>query len=261
MTQETMLLIGGALVVAAIMVDFLLTTVSIRRAGPATKTLGRALAALLGVFPDGGLISRYQGPVILSTVAAFWIAGLWAGWWMVFLSGTDHMTGPNDSPVGVADTVGFAGSAISTMGLGVITPQAPRWHIAAVLASISGMVVLTLSMTFVLNVTQIATQSRALRRQFDRAREGMERLAPSERAELALSSDAVTVDGAERLTQSRQCFPLVIHYDRRGGRDDIGRAAKDLLDTLPAASAASNRVGSERLILLRRAIEGLVPEE
>lgn len=248
----------GLLVVLAILFDFLMTTISIRSSGPIAKYASAAVARLLDLAPEDGLVAQYQGPVILILVACLWIAGLWFGWSLVFVGGQAELLDRNEVPGSLEDIISFTGSTISTMGLGVLTPKAAGWHAVTVLSSITGMVVLTLSVTYVLNVTQVATQSRAFCRQLDKLTEAVRRLSRHDGAALLLSMDDTLNDSASFLRQSRTCFPLATYYDRRGTRDDVERGARDLTVAMPEDAPTLGPSERARLAILRENLQELV---
>lgn len=237
----------GLAVVSFILWDFLKTTISIRSSGPVARWSSSAVAHTLDLFPEGGLIARYQGPIILIVVASLWIVGLWCGWSLVLWGGQSELLDKNDLPGSLGDVISFTGSTISTMGLGVLVPDTAGWHAVTVLSSITGMVVLTLSVTYVLNVTQVATQSRAFCRQLDKLSDALRKLASSEGAALLLSMDDTLNDSATILRQRRACFPLATFYDRDGTLDDVERAAREITDVMP--NEPSGLAHQERLRL------------
>ena len=151
----------GVALVLLVLLDFLLTTVSLRREGPLTELVSALTGRLIGGMRPS--VRAYGGPITLSALAVTWIVGQWVGWTLVFFSARGSLVGPDQAPVvGFWDSVGFAGGTLSTLGLGVVTPLSPWVHVFVVLASVCGMLVLTLSVTYVINVSQVATTSRSV---------------------------------------------------------------------------------------------------
>lgn len=243
----------GLMLVCGIMIDFLLTTISIRRQGPLTRRAITIASTLLDYATLNGAVSRFRGPILLSVLAILWILGLWVGWSLVVLPGRDAFLGPDEVPAGLFDIVGFVGSTLSTMGLGVITPQIPFWHLVAVGISIAGMVVLTLTMSYVFNVTSVATSSRSYTRRLDLLREETEPLEPTEARELLLASLESLLDQGTILIDRRRSFPLAVHYDRDGSDGDVRRAIRDFdFGRLQEVISVADRVQNARLTMLQR---------
>lgn len=155
------------------------------------------------------------------------------------------------------DIVGFAGSTISTMGLGRQTPGTAVWHVVSVLSSISGMVVLTLSMTFVLNVTSVATNSRGMAAQLDRMRRSMDGLADVESEAVVLAYDASIVSNGSVLGKQRASFPLASNFDPEGSQNDIRRAATDFLERLEPLTSRADGSTAARIAVLSQTLRCL----
>lgn len=255
----------GGVIVALTMLDFLATTVSLRREGPMTRLVARVVKGLATSLPDP--VASLAGAFALSIVAATWIAGLWLGWTMVFVDAIPQLRGPEGTVVTGIDAAGFAGSLLSTLGLGVLTPTAGSVHVLAVLASISGMVVLTLSVTYVLNVSSIATASRAMALRLDGLREGCETLADGRddalaadrmAAEYLLQVDASLAADAHQLAEQRESFRLADLYERRGSDRDVVRASVQIGPRIErAARAVDAEIDTLRLDGLAAALRRL----
>ena len=221
-----LLAIVGVGLVSVVMIDFLLTAISIRRQGPLTRRASKVVADILDRGAIDSPANRYRGPILLSILAVLWIFGLWIGWTLVVLGGAQHLHGPNDADAGFWDVVGFVGSTLSTMGLGVVTPQTPAWHLIAVLISITGMVVLTLTVSYVFNVTNVATASRAYARRLDQLRLKIAEEEPQAiQASIVSAADSL-LDQGTMLIDQRISFPLAAHYDPEGSERDVRRAAQ-----------------------------------
>ena len=133
----------GVALVLLVLLDFLLTTVSLRREGPLTELVSAVTGRLIGGMRPS--ICAYGGPITLSALVATWIVGQWVGWTLIFFSARGSLGGPDQAPlVGFWDLVGFAGGKLSTLGLGAVTPLSPWVHVFVVLASVCTMLVLTL---------------------------------------------------------------------------------------------------------------------
>ena len=242
---------AGLLIAAFVLFDFLLTTVSLRRQGPLTELVSTVLGPIVRRL--GPTLRAYGGPITLSALAATWITGQWIGWTLVFFGARRHLIGPDQAPeIGFGDTLGFAGSTLSTLGIGVVTPLAPWVHVLVVLASVCGMLVLTLSVTYVINVSEVATSSRSMALQLRDIAEVLEATDGQEGRRTDLVGRAADLRASlHHLADRRDSFPLAQLYEVEGAPRDVARRAGELLahvrDALRTAPAPPDRVGLELL--------------
>ena len=228
-----------------------------------TRRVARVVKAITTSLSDP--IAALGGAFALSIIAAAWIGGLWLGWTLVFMEAIPLLEGPEGTVVTGVDVTGFSGSLLSTLGLGVLTPTDGRVHVLTVFASISGMVVLTLSVTYVLNVSSIATASRAMALRLDGLREGCETLeeegerdADEMAAEYLLQIDTGLAADAHELAERREGFRLADLYERRGSKRDVVRASVQLGPRIErAARAADGTIDTIRLEGLGAALRRL----
>lgn len=216
-------LLGGAVIVLA-MLDFLVTTVSLRRSGPIAARTATVAGRVVRMLPRP--LSGWSGPTSLMAVALVWIVLLWGGWSLVFGDAIGQLTGPDGAPVDVVDVIAFSGSTISTMGMGVVTPEAGFVHVSTVVASITGMVVLTLAVSFILNVCQIAVTARTMALRLGDIDTLLRALTAPSGTALLLDRSAALAADAHGLAESRESFPLSREYDPKGETRDVVRAAR-----------------------------------
>jgi hypothetical protein len=157
---------AGILILAIIVVDVVVTTLTLGGGGPLTSRLsagmwwvalqfrrGRGRRSLLGVMGWGLLIA----------IALLWFVGSWIGWVLIFDStGTGVVTSLNKLPATFWETVYFTGYTLSTLGLGDYQPNGTIWEIATSIASMSGFFLVTLTFAYLLPVIGAATQRRQL---------------------------------------------------------------------------------------------------
>lgn len=99
--------------------------------------------------------------LLLATVAV-WALLLWIGWSLVFLEGRPSvLTTQGGEPADPWAVIYFTGYALITLGNGDFRPAGPLWQQLAVLASMSGFFLFTLSITFLFSVVQAAVGMRA----------------------------------------------------------------------------------------------------
>jgi hypothetical protein len=162
----TSVLVGLALVLLAL-VDVAWTTIAAGSgAGPLTKRLTdviwRAALAVHRRRSSHRLLS-FAGVVIVFAVLAMWIALIVAGWSLVFgvAPGAvrDGMTGV---PADLSDRLYFVGYTVFTLGIGDYVPGDGTWQLATILATGTGLVMVTLSITYLVPVASAVAGRREL---------------------------------------------------------------------------------------------------
>lgn len=154
----------GAVLLAIAVLDLLWTTLWIEEgAGPLTSRLMVTMWRLIRrAGRDRPRTRTLAGPAILLVSLTTWIALLWSGWTLVFAGGESALTDTlNRGPISWADRFYFAGYTMFTLGNGDFVPKAGIWQIVTTLASASGMLFITLSVTYILSVLDAVTQKRS----------------------------------------------------------------------------------------------------
>ena len=157
-------LVLGILVIVVVLADFLLTTI-----GAATWRLlshriaSGAFAALRRArWNDASAWHGAVGPVVMVAVAAFWVVGLSIGWTLAYTAAPDALVDPNSGePVGAVERYAHVGHLLSTLGSGAVQPDTTALYVAGMIAGVSGMVVLTLSVSFILSTSAAVASGRA----------------------------------------------------------------------------------------------------
>jgi hypothetical protein len=160
------LLVAGFAVVGFVMLDVLWTTTAPNGAGPLTRRLSRGVwVAALWVHrraPGRGLLSAL-GPALLFVAVVTWAVGLWAGWLLVYSADPGAVTDPSTGEVaGLASRTYFVGYVLWTLGAGPYLPQGGGWEVLTSVATFNGFAVVTLSITYLLEVLQAVTAKRQL---------------------------------------------------------------------------------------------------
>ena len=153
----------GAALVALALVDALWTTVAPRGAGPVAGRLGRGLYALAKRF-GGGRAPGWTGPSVLVAVFLWWVLGLWAGWALVFSADAGSLVASaTGAEAGALERVFAVGTYLTSLGLGATwAPGSAGWGVAADVVSLNGFAVITLAVTYVLQVVGAVTGARRL---------------------------------------------------------------------------------------------------
>ena len=160
------LIIGGLIIVAIVLLDVLWSTISTNGGGPMT------MAVTIGCWKVArGLFLRLEYHRILMTNAAVilvltflaWVVPMWLGWTMVF-SAVDEavihqMTG---EPAGLADRAYFSAMVFLTLGTGDLVADAGGWRLLSTVAALNGLVVITLTITYLISVLAAVMEKRRL---------------------------------------------------------------------------------------------------
>lgn len=88
-------------------------------------------------------------------MATVWIALHWLAWTLIFLSDPGsvvvYRTG---EPAGALQTAAYVGAMLSTLGASRAESGSALWDAVSALVAVNGMVVLTLAVTFIVNITR-----------------------------------------------------------------------------------------------------------
>ena len=91
-----------------------------------------------------------------------WVALLWAGWTVLFLGGHPSLRDVSvGGPLVPLDYVYYVGYTIFTLGNGGFVPIGEGWQSATALAAGSGMLLITLSITYVLSILRAVNGKRS----------------------------------------------------------------------------------------------------
>ena len=154
---------GVALLVLATY-DALRTTIApTAGAGPLTKSLSRLIwvvARYVASGPRARVLTTVGTLVLLLSIAA-WVLLLWAGWTLLFAADADAIVRSSGEPAGVWDLVYFTGFTIFTLGVGDLFPVSPLWQVLTPVATLHGLFLLTLSITYLVPVMGAAVDRRS----------------------------------------------------------------------------------------------------
>ncbi|SFR87321.1 Ion channel [Halomicrobium zhouii] len=162
--MEATYLVLGVLVLTVVTADLLWTTLWVEGgAGPlTTRLMSWTWKAIRAVAADRPRVLSLAGPLVLVASLATWIALLWAGWTVLFAGGENALFDTRDAgPISWVERFYFVGYSVFTMGNGDFTPRDGVWQVVTALTTGSGMLFVTLSVTYVLSVLGAVTQKRA----------------------------------------------------------------------------------------------------
>ncbi|WP_226040612.1 potassium channel family protein [Natrinema sp. DC36] len=226
----------GILLLAVVVVDLLWTTLWVEGgAGPLTSWLMAATwSGFRRVGDRGSRLLTLSGPSVLVVGLVTWLALLWAGWTLVF-AGADYalVDTVNGSTTSWSDRIYYTGYTIFTLGIGDLVPREGPWQIATTLAAASGMLFVTLSVTYVLSVLDAVTQKRSFASSVSglgSQSDGILRTSwnGEEFDGLALSLNELTSQ-LNTLTANHKAYP-VLHYFHSGKTERAPVTSVALLD-------------------------------
>jgi hypothetical protein len=102
------------------------------------------------------------GPIVLVTSVLVWAIIPWMGWMLLFSGGPESLLRMHDhTPASVVDRIYFTGETMFTLGNGDFTPNGHVWEIATALASLNGLFMLTLAVTYLLSIIEAVVAKRS----------------------------------------------------------------------------------------------------
>ncbi|MDT3437516.1 potassium channel family protein [Haloarcula sp. 1CSR25-25] len=154
--------------------------------------------------------------MVLALGLGMWIALLWGGWMFVFASAENALRDTIDTgPISWVERFYFVGYSLFTLGNGDFAPRDGLWQILTALMTASGMLLVTLSITYVLSVLDAVTQKRTFARNVSGLGLDGEAIVTTawngdEFDDVALPLNSITT-ALNELTSNHKAYP-VLHY-------------------------------------------------
>lgn len=252
-----MSLAAGVLLLTVALADLAQTTLGGQRAGRLARSVTELMWRVFRLLRRlaGRPVHRYCGPAMLALLMAFYIALHWLAWTLIYHGAQGSVVTASDgAPVDLFSSAAYVIAALSTLGASTLTPSGPFWDLVSGFVAINGLIVLTLSMTFVVNITSAVAAGRAFAllvstrdatdpAHFDAFEERLAELAtqlssfplalyfsspePERRAEAAIARftrNGLTQDNVHRLRPILAALPGV------DGRGDVERLRREVED-------------------------------
>lgn len=155
----------GAVILAYLALDVVWTTLH-RGGGPTTRAMVHPLWRLTMRTRHRGLASHrvmsILGVVLVVATVGIWIVLLWLGWTLVFLGAPQAVVGSSPETVATFfERVYFVGFTVFTLGIGDFKPGDTPWQILTAVASMSGFILVTFCVTYLMPVVQAAVMKSA----------------------------------------------------------------------------------------------------
>lgn len=148
-------LVMGLVLLVGTIVDLLWTTLwDDKGAGPlSSRLMTGAWQGLRRLSSERSWVLSLGGPLVLMLNLVMWVGFIWAGWTLVFASGENALVHARSSdPVTWTGRIDFVAQAMFTMGNGDFYPARAVWRVATALATASGLLSVTLIVTYIISV-------------------------------------------------------------------------------------------------------------
>ncbi|MEU4686098.1 potassium channel family protein [Streptomyces xinghaiensis] len=165
------LLLGGCALAALALADAVVTSLSmVTGTGPVSgrvaATVWRVVLAVHTRAPRGGRLLELTGTVTLVVTFLSWTVLLWTGWWLVFTAeDTAVVASRTAEPADAWTRVYYTGYTVFTLGTGDYVPGSPWAQGATTVATLSGLFLVTLSITYLVQVVEAVVHKRVLAEQ------------------------------------------------------------------------------------------------
>lgn len=162
--MRVLLILLGAVLIFSGALDALWTTLWVDgNAGPFTRRHNswtrRFVLRLAGRHHR---ILSMTGPIVLVTSVLVWAVIPWVGWVLLFSGDPQSLLHTHrNTPAGVIDRIYFTGYTMFTLGNGDFEPNGSFWELATAWASLNGLFMLTLAVTYLLAIIEAVVAKRS----------------------------------------------------------------------------------------------------
>ncbi|PRY14369.1 ion channel [Pontibacter ummariensis] len=165
METNILLLVAGILLVFWSIVEVLWTTIWIvGDSAPITSRFTTAVWRLfrMAISNENHKALSLSGPFILSGSILLWILSLWLGWTLIFYSDLSSLLSTRSGRTpDFTDVLWYMAYCLFTIGNGDFTPNGDKWQIISSLVGLCGMLMITLSVTYVFQVVMAVVNKRS----------------------------------------------------------------------------------------------------
>lgn len=160
------LLASGVILFLAVITDVVKTTLSLHGGGWLTSPFSNALWKMfLKVSGNNGRspILEHAGYLILVSIILFWVFAIWGSFVLLLMSEPGSIIKSDTKmPADIWQKIYYAGFTISTLGVGDFESSSNLWRVFTVIYSFSGLVLITMSITYFVPVLSGVTDKRKL---------------------------------------------------------------------------------------------------
>ncbi|HET9499385.1 MAG TPA: potassium channel family protein [Marmoricola sp.] len=158
-------IVVGALLVLLVFTDAFMTTLTVSwgRGPLSSRLLALLWRVLLGLHRRrGSALLGVAGPLLLVTTVLIWVLLLWVGWSLVFAGSGAVVEVRSGRSAGVLDSAYYAGYTVFTLGTGDVVVTSTTDRLVSVLASFTGLFLVTLAITYLVAVVSAVVRRRSL---------------------------------------------------------------------------------------------------
>ncbi|MEX1198542.1 MAG: potassium channel family protein [Pseudohongiellaceae bacterium] len=156
-------IVPGCILIVLVMLDIVRTTLTTKGEGLISSAVTQGFRQFASfAIRKGHKLSEATGAASILALVSVWLAGLWAGWVLIFVGLYDAINHSGYPAVELHDLVYFVGFTLSTLGVGDVTPNGASAQMVTVLASLNGLLVITLTVTYALAVVSGVVTRRVL---------------------------------------------------------------------------------------------------
>lgn len=265
--MEALLVVSGTVVLLAAIGDIVATTITGGLPGGwLTRRIGsRAWGALRSSIRGRHRTMQMAGMGLVLTMLVSWIGMLLLGWWLVLLGVGDIEHASTGDPADAWEVLYYAGYTLSTMGNGDLLPTTTPGRAVTVIASTSGLLVLTLSITYLVPVLSAVSAKRSLAATIsDIGRSPSELAAHLWDGRDAEGNRDVLLQLSQQirqLVQAHHSYPVLHYFHSRHRKTAIApnlAALDEVLTLVLAARPGALPPGRLPVRLLRTAIDDLL---
>lgn len=214
--MTAVLLVLGAVLIAAVAVDVPMTALAPSSRGPLSHAVSRTLWTLARSSPARARrrLMPVVGPASVIATLLLWLALLWMGFALVFLALIDDLELPGDmagEAAGLADAMYFSGTALTTLGVGDVVPDTQVVRALAVFEAASGLGVFTAAIAYLPAIYTLVSELRGSNQAvFDFGADD-----PGRAADVVLNRAGVLDDVQRDVVDARQHllrFPVLYYF-------------------------------------------------
>ena len=163
---EALLILAGTTLLLLAISDFVTTAFVPTGEGKITALVGRFVYRTMfrsASYRGRSAVLNYVGLMTIFTLLTVWVALLWAGFSLIYLSDENSvLVGSDKSPTDAFEKIYHVGYTLSTLGIGDYVPGSNFWRIFTSFTSFVGLITITMSITYLVPVISSAIHKRSL---------------------------------------------------------------------------------------------------
>ena len=153
----------GASLLVILLIDVCWTAVGLMGGGPVSALIARSAWKAARALPLSHRARAFVGAAILMLLVAVWSSLLWVAWFCIFAAGEGAVVEAKSGRAAtLSETFYFAGYTVFTLGNGDFAPRAYPWTVLTAVAAGTGLIVITLAITYLIAVLAAVVEKRTL---------------------------------------------------------------------------------------------------